>query len=182
MERMIDLPDWLRIPINRYGFILFVLMPAVIIALLLGIGGYTLVDAAIIVLMAVGVYALWWKIHARETPNIPNTSDSFMESLQRNGKYAMLAFESEFCLSSSNVGSRLAELEKEYPERFQIYALSIFKNPGKEMYDWYRCRVTPTYILLDPNGKVVMDWPLVLPVERVSYAVSQQLTGQTSRF
>jgi thioredoxin-related protein len=90
----------------------------------------------------------------------------------------MVALESEFCLSSTTVGARLSALEAAHPDKFQIYALSIFKEPGKRLFKQYKGRVTPTYVLLDPRGKVVMNWPLVLPVEKVSYAVTQEIKGQ----
>jgi thioredoxin-related protein len=180
MQNMQRLPDWLRIPLNQYGFLTVPLVPVFLIVVLLGLDGFSVTDFVIIGLVLVLLGILWSRTHARQTTNVPTSNEDLMQSIKSSGKYAMLALESEYCLSSTNVGKRLIDLETSYPNDFQIYALSIFKTPGKELYESYKCRVTPTYVLIDPEGKVVMEYPLVLPVERVSYAITQKLENQSS--
>jgi thioredoxin-related protein len=178
LSGMQNLPTWLRIAINHYGYITLIVLPAAVIALLLGIGGYNTLDLVVVAVLAIVVVAIWSRIHARQSPNAPRTTEALTEKIEQNGKYAMVALESEFCLSSTTVGARLSELEAAHPDKFQIFSLSIFKDPGKRLFEQYKAKVTPTYVLLDPHGKVVMDWPLVLPVEKVTYAVTQELKGQ----
>ena len=169
------LPDWIRIPLNQYGFLTLPVIPVFLIIVLLGLDGFSLTDFVIMGLVLVLLGIIWTRTHARQSANVPASGEDLMATIKGSGKYAMLALESEYCLSSTNVGKRLIDLETSFPNEFQIYALSIFKTPGKELYESYKCRVTPTYVLLDPEGKVVMEYPLVLPVERVSYAITQRM-------
>ncbi len=169
---MSRLPRPLLIPINWFGFITMPIAGVVVLGLLLGLDGFSVFDAVIIGGLIIVSGLLWWRYHARESFNVPQDSQSVMTEIRETGKYAMIAFQSEFCLSSTQVGQRLKELETNYPAKFQIYEMSILKDPGRELFQGFGGRVTPTYVLLDPRGNVVMDWPLVLPVERVAYTVS----------
>jgi thioredoxin-related protein len=165
------LPDPILIPLNRYGYLTLPAIPLLIVLLLLGRDGFSLVDLGIIGAAVLLLVVFWSRTHARQSPNALENRDTLMSTIEETGKYALLAFESEFCLSSTTVGKRLMELEMAHPEKFQIYSFSILSAPGKELFKEMNGRVTPTYVLLDTKGKVVMDWPLVLPVERVVYEV-----------
>lgn len=175
MLQMFDrMPTPLRVFINQYGYISLPLLPVLVLIIILGAHGFTLAGLAILAVVALALVVFWLRTHARQTPNAPQSTGSLLEEIKSSGKYAMLAFESEFCLSSTRVGQQLSDLESRYPKLFQVYALSVLKEPGKDLFKKYRGRVTPTYVLLDGDGRVVMDWPLVLPVERISYEVKRQ--------
>jgi len=169
---MIRLPRLLLIPINYFGWITIPVAVVIVVGALLGLDGFSAFDAVIVICLILVSGLLWWRYHARQSFNAPQNSQAVKDEIRQTGKYAMIAFQSEFCLSSTNVGQRLKALEDSYPAKFQIYELSILKDPGRELFQEYGGRVTPTYVLLDPRGHVVMDWPLVLPVERVAYTVS----------
>ncbi len=171
MSRLLDV---LRIVFNRFSFIFIPGALFLAVACRLGVNGFTLLDGAIIAALIVVLVALWWRFHARQSPNVPATGGELLNDISRSGKFAMLAFESEFCLGSTTLGLRLTELEQKYPDKFQVYSISILKEPGKQLFAQFARRVTPTYVLLDDKGQVVMDFPLVLPVERVIYTVSQR--------
>ncbi len=166
---------WARL--NHFSFV-FGTLALILVVALLGIQGNPFVALLIIPTVLVGVVLLWWTAHARQSPNLPDTTEDFLGTLKQTGKYALLAFESEFCLTSclasTLFGKRLLELERTRPDRFQVYSLSVLKNPGKTLFEQFEGRITPTYVLLDTQGNVVMDWPLVLPIERVIYAVEKQ--------
>ena len=175
MLQMMDrLPTPLRVFFNQYGYISLPLLPFVALIIALIAYGFSLLSLVILMVVLLGLIAFWVLTHARQTPNAPHSKMSLLEEIKSSGKFAMLAFESEFCLSSTRVGQQLSELEEHYPKQFQVYSLSVLKDPGKDLFKQYRGRVTPTYVLLDTQGKVVMDWPLVLPVERISYEVKRQ--------
>lgn len=171
MER---LPTPLLLAVNRYGYLSLLLLPALILVLLFGIEGYTTFELIVALAIGIAVVSFWWLTHARQTPNVPNSTPRFLDLIRQRQQYTVLALESELCLSSTQVGKQLEALEKAYPERFQLYALSIFQEPGREMYKEFEGRFTPTYVLLNPKGEVLMNFPLVLPVERVIYAVENQ--------
>jgi thioredoxin-related protein len=178
------LPTPLRVFFNQYGYISLPLLPFIALIIALVAYGFNLVSLAILVVVLLGLAAFWALTHARQTPNAPQSKFALLDEIKSSGKYAMLAFESEFCLSSTRVGQQLNELEARYPKQFQVYSISVLKEPGKDLFKTYRGRVTPTYVLLDEEGKVLMDWPLVLPVERISYEVkrhSQEIAQVSSR-
>lgn len=177
MQGMEKLPTPLRVFINHYGFLSVPLIPLAILAYFLSRNGWDVTDG-IILIAAVALFFVWWLTqHARQSANAPVDTPTLLNEIGQSGKYAMLAFESEFCISSTTVGKRLSELETAHPDTFQIYEISILKDPGKDLFKQYEGKVTPTYVLLNPEGKVMMEWPLVLPVERVTYALKQQETG-----
>jgi thioredoxin-related protein len=171
---MEKLPTPLRILINQYGFVTVPIVPLLILGIILGQNGWSFTDAAIMGAVLALIVVWWWTQHARQSANAPASTPSLLNEIGQSGKYAMLAFESEYCISSTTVGRRLSELESTHPDKFQIYELSIFKEPGKDLFKQYDGKVTPTYVLLNPEGQVMMEWPLVLPVERVTYALKQQ--------
>ena len=174
MHSLQKLPTPLRILVNHYGFLTVPLVPLAILVVFLGQNGWSLVDFAILAVVVAAVILWWWTQHARQSQNVPASAPSLLNEIGQSGKYAMLAFESEFCISSTMVGKQLTELETAFPHKFQIYEISILQDPGKQLFKQYEGRVTPTYILLSPEGQVMMDWPLVLPIERVTYALKQQ--------
>lgn len=168
------LPLPLRLLVNHYAFIFLPLIPLAILVAILGQNGWSVVDLVILAI-AVTAFVLYWATqHARQSDNVPANPQTLMTEIEQSGKYAMLAFESEFCFASTQVGKQLNQLEETYPDKFQIYKISILDDPGKDLFKQYEGKVTPTYVLLNPQGQVMMDWPLVLPVERVSYALKQQ--------
>ena len=162
---------------NQFSFI-FGSLAVILVVGLLAIQGSPILALLTTLVLAVFLAVMWRNNHARQTPNVADTTDDFLDTLKQTGKYALLAFESEFCLTSTLVGKRLLELERTQPNKFQVYSLSVLKNPGKTLFEQFEGRITPTYVLLDEKGSVVMDWPLVLPIERVIYAVEKQTAGR----
>jgi hypothetical protein len=174
---MTKLPYPVMVIVNRFGFISIPVPILLILAIVLGLNGFTATDGLIVVVVAILLVGVWWRFHARQSSNVPEKTETLLETINQSGKYAMIAFCTEFCMSSVNVSSRLAALENEHPDKFQTYTVSILKDPGKDLFKQFEGKVTPTYVLLDPNGKEVMNWPLVLPMDRVSYAVQQSAKG-----
>jgi thioredoxin-related protein len=161
---------------STYAFLSLPASVVLLLVVLLGLDGYSTTDFGILGALLVGLigFAFFWRqFHARQSANVPETAEKLIETINQNGKYAVLAFESEFCLASTTVGQRLAALENAHPDRFQTYSISVLQDPGKGLFAKYGLRTTPTYVLLDNEGRVVDDFPLVLPVERVIYAVTQ---------
>jgi thioredoxin-related protein len=172
---MDKLPRPLLFVFSWYPFITFPIMASAAILIVVGLDGFSAADFGILgaLLVALIGLAIFWRLsHARQSDNVPETTEALMDTINQNGKYAVVAFESEFCFASTTVGQRLAALESAHPDQFQTYSVSILQDPGKELFERYGLRATPTYVLLDKEGKVVDDFPLVLPVERVIYTVT----------
>src|SRR5260221_6553712 len=166
--------NFLYMLVNRFGF------PLISALIILGTGlffsrdGFSPAELLILAVLIVAASVIWALAHARQSANVPDESSALFEQIHNSGKYAMLAFESEFCISSTTVGHRLAALEATYPDTFQLYSLSIFKTPGKELFEEYKGRATPTFVLVDPDGKMVMNWPLILPIDHVNYEINRK--------
>src|SRR5215813_2239056 len=153
--------------VSRFAY-LVVSIPIILgAALLFARDGFALPELLMLAALVGVAIVVWAVFHARQSANVPDNALALLDSIRKSGKYAMLAFESEFCISSMTVGQRLTALETAYPDTFQVYSLSIFKTPGKELFEDYQGRTTPTFVLVAPNGEIVMNWPLVLPIEHV---------------
>ncbi len=163
--------------VNHFSFIVSAVFVLLLDALL-GVRGNPVVALLMMPILILLVLMVWTTSHARQSPDVPARTDDFLDRLKQTGKYALLAFESEFCLTSTLVGRQLLDLEKAQPEKFQVYSLSVLKDPGKVLFEQFEGRITPTYVLLDDKGNVVMDWPLILPIERVIYAVEKQTASR----
>src|SRR5258708_21774365 len=98
MHSLQKLPTPLRILINHYGFLTAPLVPLAILAVFLGQNGWSLVDFAILAVVVAAVILWWWTQHARQSQNMPASALSLINEIEQSGKYAMLAFESEFCI------------------------------------------------------------------------------------
>ena len=156
-----------------HSFLATLIAGTVLVAVLLGLNGFSLADGLIVAGLVVAAALLWGRLHARQSAGLPTSSSEFLHTLSHERKYSLLAFESEFCLASVGVGKQLRDLEAAHPDRFQMYCLSVHQDPGKTLFQRYDGMVTPTYVLLSPDGDVVMEWPLVLPIQRVTYAVTR---------
>lgn len=160
--------------VSRFAYPVVTGFVVLVAAALFSQGGFSLVELLILAGLVGAFVVIWWRFHARQSVNVPDNAPDLLTSIRGSGKYAMLAFESEFCISSMTVGQRLAALEAAYPETFHVYSLSIFKTPGKELFEDYKGKSTPTFVLVDPDGKMVMNWPLVLPIEHVNFEITRR--------
>src|SRR4051812_10008558 len=118
---MTKLPYPLMVVINRFGFISLPLPLLLILAILLGLDGHTLSDGLILAAVVIVFGAAWWRFHARQSANVPDKTETLMDTINQSGKYAMIAFCTEYCISSTTVSNRLAELQNTHPDKFQTY-------------------------------------------------------------
>lgn len=160
--------------VSRFGYPIVTSFLVLVGALLSGRDGYSAIEILILAALVGVAIVIWALFHARQSANVPDNAPALFANVRGSGKYAMLAFESEFCIASMSVGKRLAALETTYPDTFQLYSLSVFKSPGKELFEKYKGRTTPTFVLIDPDGEMVMNWPLILPIEHVSYEIQRK--------
>ncbi len=121
----------------------------------------------------VALFALvWWRFHAQQSKGLPVNATAMMREIKHNHKYALLAFESEFCPACMTMGVQVSRIENSKPKELTIYRLSVNREPGHSLARQFDVRATPTYILVDPKGSIIMDWPIVLPAQRILYAVN----------
>ncbi len=138
--------------------------------------GLTLADLGILVVL-IAVFALvWWRFHARQSHNVPVNATALLRAIKHSHKPALIAFESEYCPKCMVLGRQLSRLSDMQLKNMTIYHLSVNKEPGRTLFTQFDGRITPTYALLDAKGNLLEEWPLILPVDRVVYAVTRQQT------
>jgi len=157
--------------INIYGY--FLVAGAVVITTVLLLNGDHLgtVDMLILVAVLAVLGAIWWRFHPRLNQIKPEQAPTFRDQLNNSATYSLLAFESEYCPFCMTIGGQVERLQN--VDGLTVYRLSVTKEPGQSLYRDLDGRLTPTYFLLDRRGKLVQEWPIVLPVERIVYEVNR---------
>ncbi len=160
----------------------FALIPIALIILIVlyavrnAADGMSLIDWGVLVALVVLMALLWWVLHARAASGLPVNATALLRAVKHSHKYALLAFESEFCPLSMLLGWQANRLEKNHPKDLVVYRLSVNREPGRALFKQYEGRATPTYILIDPHGDVVKEWAYVLPAGRVANQIMQRPT------
>ncbi len=137
----------------------------------------SLIDWGVLLALVVLMILLWWALHARAARGLPVNATALLRAVKHSHKYALLAFESEFCPLSMTLGRQAGWLEKHHPKDLVVYRLSVNHEPGRTVFKQYNGRATPTYILIDPHGEVVKEWTFVLPAGRVANQIAQRPTA-----
>jgi thioredoxin-related protein len=158
--------------IDHFFYPILAVIITVLVFARLNADGLSLGDAAALVALIAIFGLVWWLLRPRQTKNLPVNAISFMREVKHSHKHALLAFESEYCPKCMVLGGQVLRLEKSHPKDLKIYRLSVNREPGRTLFDQFDGRITPTYVLVDSKGNVVMEWPLILPANRVMYAVN----------
>jgi thioredoxin-related protein len=166
--------------IDHFFYPILAIVVVLIVETLLGVDGLSLGDLAILVALVALFALVWWRFHFRESKNLPVNATALMREIKHSHKHALLAFESEFCPKSLALGGQVMRLEKGHPKDFRIYRISVNKEPGRTLFQQFDGRITPTYVLVDTKGDVVKKWSLLLPAERVLYAVNHRQEQQST--
>lgn len=161
--------------LNYYAYPIIMAMFILVSVTLLSRNGLTLSEILILIVIMLILGLVWWRLHARPSADLPTTTNARLDELWRAQPYTLLAFESEYCPVSMAMERQVSRLKDLQLKDLKIYKVSIHKEPGRKWFQQFDGRATPSYILLNNEGQVVMDWPLVLPVERIHYAVINKL-------
>ncbi len=158
--------------IDHFFYPILAVVVVLIAYAVLNADGLSLGDVAILVALAAIFVLVWWRFHLRQSDSVPVNAVALMREIKHSHKHALLAFESEYCPKCMTLGAQVHRIEKTQNKDLRIYRLSVNKEPGRALFKQFDGRITPTYVLLDSKGNVIMDWPLILPAERVLYAVN----------
>jgi hypothetical protein len=124
----------------------------------------------IVALGLVGV-ATWWVLKFRPTPDVPDSAAVLESTLRASRQYTLLAFESEYCPICTASDVYVRRLEAIAEPGLTVLRLSVQREPGRTLFKQHDGRLTPAFVLLGPDGKAVQDWLIVLPIDRVLFAV-----------
>jgi thioredoxin-related protein len=138
--------------------------------------GLSVIDLVILVALIAVFVLVWWLFRMRESKNVLTNATAQLREIKHAHKYALLAFQSEFCVKSMTLGRQVLQLEKTHPKNVTIYRVSVNKQPGKALAAQYEIGTTPAYVLIDPKGNMVKSWSLMLPADNVTSMVNQQPT------
>jgi thioredoxin-related protein len=154
-----------------YGYLFAAALIVVAALLLLNTENSLFANLVIMATIMIALGLIWWLRHPRLKPQALDAAGLLREAISK-GPYVLLAFESEYCGTCMAISGRITQLDN--TKGLKIYRLSVNKEPGRTLFKKYDGRITPTYVLLNDRGEVVQDWPVVLPIDRVLYAVRPQ--------
>ncbi len=161
--------------VNYYAYPIMAALVVLVSAAVLNSNGVSLLGLGVPVLVVLVFSLIWWRLHARQSADLPTTANDSLPEIWRSQPYTLLAFESEYCPVCMTMARQVSRLEVMPLDSLKIYKVSVNKDPGRNWFEMFDGRATPTYVLLNSEGQVVMDWSLVLPVERILYAVTNNL-------
>lgn len=164
-------------PVMVLNYFSYLMPVAALIALVLffGLNNQQIdpIDLVAVAAVVVGAVLLYPIVKPKKTSVEGQTPSSVLDTIQNGGNYTLIAFESDYCASCMTMDSRISGLEAEPPEGLNIMRLIIQREPGRELFKKFDGRMTPTYMLFDKQGKLMEEWVLALPMQRVLYAIRQ---------
>ncbi len=160
--------------VSRFSYVIFSVLILLIVLIALNVDGLSLGDLGILIVLIAVFGLIWWRLHARESDDLPVNATALLRAAKHSHKHALLVFESEFSLFSMIFGVSAARLEATQPKDFNVYRVSVIKEPGRTLFSQFEGRLTPAYVLIDPKGNKVGEWTFALPTERVKNAITSQ--------
>jgi len=159
--------------LNHYTYVVVAVLIMITAAVLLGVDGFTWVD--VILMGAIVGLAVVIQRAARpvQSADVPDQLEMLEAQLANSDRLTLLAFESEYCPTCMVTNPMLLKLEESGDPALRVMRLSIQHEPGLSLFKKFDGRMTPTFVLLDRRGNVLMDWLLTLPVNRVLFEVKQ---------
>lgn len=160
--------------VYHYAYPILATIVVLVAFALLNADGLNLVELGVLIAL-IGVFVLiWWLFRTRQRKDTPVNATALLRAVRHSHKHALLVFESEFCVTSMLLRRQGSFLERMRPRPLETYRLSVNREPGRTLFAQYDGRITPTYILIDPQGNVVVRSALVLRKDRVLYNTTRQ--------
>lgn len=115
------------------------------LAVLLRIGAWLIALGALI--------GFWLVMRPTDTPAIGALAD--VEARLGNGTPVVIELYSEYCLGCMAQSSAVSALEQALGDRATVLRLSIHTETGYALWTRYKGETTPTFIILDGEGREV---------------------------
>jgi len=168
-----------RLIFNRYGYItmaimLWTMLSAIMVMLALNTDLDLNVSLALSAMLAFAAFLIWWQLspHLRRATPPASSVEALFNDIRTHQKPTLISLESDYCGYCMTIGKRIHQLEHE--EGLRVVRLSVHTEPGKSLAEQFRLDATPTYLLLDGDARLLQEWTIALPVERVRYDVRRQ--------
>jgi thiol-disulfide isomerase/thioredoxin len=160
---------------NHYTYVVVAVAVFIASALILGTDGFALIDVLLIALVVTLSIVIQRVARPLPTAGLPDDADALVCQLSHSDRVTLLAFESEYCPTCMITNPMLLKLEQTNDPTLRVIRVNIQNELGMNLFKRYDGRMTPTFVLLDKRGHVLMDWILTLPVNRVLFEVKQAL-------
>jgi thioredoxin-related protein len=160
--------------VYHYSYLILAAIVVLIAFALLNSDGLTLLELVILAAV-IGLFVLvWWLFRTRQRKDTPVNATALLRAVKHSHKPALLVFESEFCVTSMLLKRQGSFLERMRPRPLEVYRVSVNREPGRALFKQYDGRITPTYILIDPQGNVIVRSALVLRKDSIMYNTTRQ--------
>jgi hypothetical protein len=117
------------------------------------------------VVLLIALVAFWFAARPTDTPAINALAD--VEARIGNGTPVVLELYSEYCLGCMAQSSAVEALQQALGERAAVLRLSIHTEVGGALWARYKGETTPTFIILDGEGREVRRTNAVPSVAQV---------------
>ena len=160
---------------NHYTYVVVAIIVFIASALILGSDGFALIDVMLMALVVTLSIVIQRVARPLQTAGLPDQAETLVHQLSHSDRATLLAFESEYCPTCMITNPMLLKLEQSNDPTLRVVRVNIQNELGMNLFKHFDGRMTPTFVLLDKRGKVVMDWILTLPVNRVLFEVKQAM-------
>jgi len=113
----------------------------------------------------IGLVGFWLVVRPTDTPNLSTLAD--VEARLGNGTPVVIELYSEYCLGCMAQSSAVNALAQALGERAAVLRLSIHTEVGYALWTRYNGETTPTFIILDGEGREVKRTNAVPSVAQV---------------
>src|SRR5258706_6858835 len=152
--------------INHKFIFTFTILATITSAILVARDGVSVIDAGIVLGVALICVAVWRLLLTKGSRNI-KTVDDFRHAVTNNKVSTLVQFYSPYCVGCMAAKPMVDQLEKDYRSSLQVFRLSIDDEPGATLMSDYSVLFTPTFILFDKLGNKISGSVLMLDRNRI---------------
>ena len=163
--------EWLSYRSYAVAQVLF-FIPLIV---LLGFDGFTIVDAAII-LVLIAVSTVVGLLRQTTSTSEVNEFAELDKTLKNGGKYTLVELFGTYCAGCATMNPLVDRLEAENNPRLQILRLNIESPPGIYLKP-EKTTFTPTFQLYDPYGNKIRETYMIMDRARILYEVERLSRG-----
>jgi hypothetical protein len=147
----------------------------VLLAGVLALNGFTVLDVVALLVMAVVTLAAQRLGRPRPTKEVDEL-EILRGKLSNGAKYTLVELIGTYCVGCVAVNPLVDQLEIEGNPRLQVLRLNIESPPGVYLKP-DKSTFTPTFLLYDPHGNKIRETYLIVDRARILYEVERLSRG-----
>lgn len=118
-----------------------------------------------------GLVVAWLLLHPRQTPLVGDART--VQSMIGQGVPVLLEFQSPFCIHCTQMKPVVDKLENELGDELRVIRVNAQEEAGRTLAPVYMFEYTPTFLLFDAQGNVLMRQTGDLDTERVKALIEE---------